>query len=90
METPRFPPECCLAEMGSHSHFVLRLGHLVRPYDFHYAENTDRTAEFDNKNAINCKTRNIVEFAKTWRQFIKIRVFSTIISVFFTAPKPNE
>ncbi len=30
-------------------------------------------AEFDDKNGINCKTRNIVEFAKMWIQFIKIQ-----------------
>lgn len=43
----------------------------VGPPDFHDAENTDKIAEYDNKNAINCKTRNSVE--SVWVQFKNIR-----------------
>lgn len=49
----------------------------------------DRIAEFDSKNGINCKKWTIAEIAKMWMLFIKVMVFSTILSVFFTAPKPN-
>ncbi len=44
-------------------------------YDFRDAENMDGLAEFGNIYGITCKTRNIIEFAKMWMQFIKIRVF---------------
>ncbi len=64
--------------------------HLVGPYDFRDAENTNGITEFDNKNLINCKMQNIVQFAKMWMQFIKICVFPAIISVFLTVTKPNE
>ncbi len=42
----------------------------------------NRDVEFDNKNGINCKMWNIVEFAKTWMQFIKINSFPSL-QVFF-------
>ena len=64
-------------------HAPLHLG----PYDIHHAENTDGITKLDDKNGIGCKT---LEFAKMWMQCIKIRIFPTIISGFFTAFKQNE
>lgn len=51
--------------------------------------NMDEIEEFHNRNGFNCEMNNITETAKMCTQFIKIRVFSTIISV-FTGPKTNE
>lgn len=52
-------------------------------YDFRDVENMDR---IDDKNGINYKMQNIVEFAQMGMQFIKILVFPVIISFF----SPNE
>ena len=53
-------------------------------------ENTDGIKELEIKNGSSCKTWNIVEFAKLWMQFIKIRIFPIITSVFFTALQQNQ
>ena len=45
--------------------------------------------KLDNKNGSNCKTWNIVQFAKMWMQF-KNQGFPYHYKRFFTVPKPNE
>lgn len=54
-------------------------------YDIRNAENTGGIAECDNKNVINRKMLNIVEFAQMW-----MWSFPSNYEHFFPAPKPNE
>ncbi len=69
----------------SSNYFTTFLNGIFGPYDFRNPENTDRIAEFDDKNGINCKTRKIVEFAQMWMQFIKIQVFPPLQAFFHSA-----
>lgn len=69
----------CLYILSNTTLFCMKREKFLEPYDFYIAENTDRIVEFNRKNGINCKTRNIGDCAKVWIQFIKIRGFPTII-----------
>lgn len=71
--------------------FLWTLIHLSPgPCGFNSVEDTDRIAAFDHDNGINCKTWNIVEFAKMTMRFLKVSVFPHHYKHFFTVPKLNE